>query len=246
MYKAIIIDDESKPRELLKIKIEDLMPALKVVATASSALEGFQLCNEYHPDLVFLDVQMPEYSGFDFVKMFENVNFEIIFVTAYTEFLLDAFKISAVGYVLKPVNNDELVQAIDHAIQKIKLKQNAERYKSLLFNLQPNNTLKRFVIPCHDRYEFIIKDDIVFCQGDEKYTQIITKDGAKFLCTYNIGKVKMILNDDSFFLCHKSFLINVHFVKSLTSEDEILMAHNATRIPLARRRKIDFLSYMRL
>jgi two-component system, LytTR family, response regulator len=100
MYKTVIIDDESKPREVLVIKIMEECPMLNIVGTAASAQEGYELCQTHHPDIVFLDVNMPNESGFDFIRKYKTVPFEVIFATAYQEFAIDAFKAAAVGYLL--------------------------------------------------------------------------------------------------------------------------------------------------
>ncbi|MBK9254925.1 MAG: response regulator transcription factor [Saprospiraceae bacterium] len=242
MYKVIIIDDESKPREVLSIKIREECPMLEIVAAAASAQEGYELCRMHHPDIVFLDVSMPNESGFDFIKKFDAIPFEVIFATAYQEFAIEAFKVSAVGYLLKPVKSEELVKAVNTAIDHLNFKYSAQKYAALTHNIKPNNqTKKRIVIPCSDRYEFVDIEQIVICESSDKYTYIHINDGRKILSSQYLGFYKNILEEFGFFVPHKSFVINMNYVVSLTLEDEILFKNSTLKVPLARRRKADFL-----
>lgn len=242
MYKVIIIDDELKPREVLSIKIMEECPKVEIVGQASSAQEGYELCQMFHPDIVFLDVNMPNESGFDFIRKFKNIPFEIIFATAYQEFAIDAFKVSAVGYLLKPIKSEELVMAVNTALDRLALKNSAYRFQMLLDNMKPNNNAKqKIVIPCHDRYEFIDIKEIILCESTDKYTYIYVSDGRKILSSQYLGIFKKILEGEDFFVPHKSYVINMTYIISLTLEDEIIIKSIDIKIPLARRRKVDFL-----
>lgn len=247
MYKVIIIDDESKPRDVLAIKITETCPMLDIVATASSAQEGFDLCQIHHPDIVFLDVNMPNESGFDFISKFNSVPFEIIFATAYQEFAIDAFKVSAVGYLLKPIKNEDLIQAVHKAISHLSLKFSSQKFKVLSHNIIPDNRYKpKIAIPCSDRYEFVDIEQIILCESSDKYTYIYVKDGRKILSSQYLGVFKNMLEHQGYFVPHKSFIINLKYVSSLTLEDEIIMKYVPIKVPLARRRKSDFLQVMTL
>jgi two-component system LytT family response regulator len=207
MYKVIIIDDESKPREVLSIKIREECPMLDVVATAASAQEGYELCRTCHPDIVFLDVNMPNESGFDFIKKFVAIDFEVIFVTAYQEFAIEAFKVSAVGYLLKPVKSEELVKAVNAAIAHRDLIFSAQKYATLTHNIKPNNhDKKRIVIPCSDRYEFVEIEQIVLCESSDKYTFIYVSDGRKILSSQYLGVYKNMLEEYGFFGKNKRYI----------------------------------------
>jgi len=247
MYKVIIIDDESKPRDVLAIKITEECPMLDIVASASSAQEGYDLCQIHHPDIVFLDVSMPNESGFDFIGKYDTVPFEIIFATAYQEFAIDAFKVSAVGYLLKPIKNEELVQAVSMAITHLSLKNSAQKFNALSHNIKPaNQDRQKIVIPCSDRYEFVDIEQIILCESSDKYTYIYVKDGRKILSSQYLGLFKTMLEHHGYFVPHKSFIINLKYVSSLTHEDEIIMKFVPIKVPLARRRKSDFLQIMSL
>lgn len=246
MYKVIIIDDDAKPREVLLMKLKEEFPELDIVATADSAVKGYESCMKFKPDIVFLDVNMPIHSGFDFLAMFDKVPFEIIFSTAYQQYALDAFRVAAVGYLLKPVKSEDLVLAVHHAMQQLELKNNEKKVDVLLSNLKPENTNKKLVIPGSDRYEFVDIDQIVLCESSDKYTYIYTDQGQKILSSLYLGWYKSLLEPYGFFIPHKSYVINMKFINSLTHEDEIIMRMIDVRVLLARRRKTEFLQAVSL
>lgn len=241
MYKVIIIDDEAKPREVLLMKLKEEFPELDIVATADSAIKGYEYCMQFNPDIVFLDVNMPVHSGFDFLAMFDKVPFEIIFSTAYQQYALDAFKVAAVGYLLKPVKSEDLVLAVHQAIKQLTLKNNEKKIDVLLSNMKTENNIKKLVIPGTERYEFVNIDQIVLCESSDKYTFIYTENGLKILSSQYLGFYKIMLEPYGFFIPHKSYIINMKFVCSLTNDDEILMKNTLVKVPLARRRKAEFL-----
>lgn len=247
MYKVIIIDDESKPRDVLVLKIKDLCPELEIIGTADSAMSGFELCQTHKPDIVFLDVNMPQESGLDFVTKFDRITFEIIFTTAFQEYALDAFRVAAVGYLLKPIINDELVLATQLAIKQLTLKNQEKKISTLIENIKsPSGESKKLVIPGTDRYEFINIDQIVVCESCDKYTYIYTESGQKFLSSQYLGHYKSILEPIGFFVPHKSYIINLKYINSLTHDDEIILRMCNIRVPLARRRKAEFLHQIAL
>jgi two-component system, LytTR family, response regulator len=242
VYKVIIIDDEQKPRDVLAMKITDECPELTIVGTADSAESGYQLCQKMQPDIVFLDVNMPKESGFDFISKFTEVPFEIIFSTAYEQYALEAFKVAAVGYLLKPVKTEDLKIAVTSALTQLNLKNTGNKLSTLLHNMKPANAeKKKLVIPATDRYEFVNIDQIVLCESTDKYTYLHTDNGQKILSSQYLGWYKSILEPLGFFVPHKSFIINLKYINSLTHDDEILMKTSTIRVPLARRRKSDFL-----
>jgi two-component system LytT family response regulator len=244
MLKTILIDDEFKPRELLAIKIKELCPQLEIIGKASSAQEGYELCMALNPDLVFLDISMPQESGVDFIDKFESIPFEIIFATAHNNFAIDAFKVSAVGYLLKPIENDLLVKAVEVAVKQITYKTSMQRYETLVSNYNAKNPLdQKLVIPSNNGYDIVFIKDILCFEGFEKYTYIHVKDGRKILSSNNIGKYKDILENHGFFVCHKSYIVNMNFIKSISAEDDIILV-NDFKAPLARRRKNEFMAIL--
>lgn len=235
---AILIEDELMPREVLRLKLLDNFKDIEIIAEASNITQGYQLIMENEIDLIFLDVNMPNGSGFQLLKKFNNPSFETIFTTAYEEYALDAFKSLAIGYLVKPIKTSELLKVVQHAIDIITLK----KFKNQSENIQ--NNLATHTITIHTSEELIVLkiSDIVRCEGWEKYTYFFTKD-KKILCTHNIGKYKSILEEHGFFLCHKSHIINKDMIQSY-HKDGFIILHDGVKIPLARRRKQSFVDMM--
>ncbi|MCY7360779.1 MAG: response regulator, partial [Ignavibacteria bacterium] len=136
IYKVIIVDDEYKLRELLALKLQELFPKIEIVAMAGNIKDAYDQCIALKPDIVFLDVHMPQGTGFDFIKKFSFIDFEIIFATAHQEHALEAFKVSATGFVLKPYNNEDLETAVNSAIEHLNIKYVSKKYEILIENLK--------------------------------------------------------------------------------------------------------------
>lgn len=240
-YKCILIDDEEKVRRVLKMKLEQYCPDLEIIAEAETAQEGYEAISSLKPDLIFLDISMPGESGFDLLERFDEVNFDIIFVTGYNEYALEALKLSAVDYLLKPVKTESLIQACEKAKVKIEEKQIVEKYALLKHNLaNVGNDETKIVIPGSDYYSFIKVKDIIRCEGWQKYTRLYITNGDVAVSSYNIGKFKELLDNYGFINTHKSHLINKTHVKYYKKEGFVVLS-DGSEVPLARRRKDAFM-----
>lgn len=226
------------PREVLRLKLLQNFKDIEIIGEAGNVEQGYQLIMENKIDLIFLDVNMPNGSGFQLLKRFNTPTFETIFTTAYEEYALDAFKLLAIGYLVKPIKTSELLKVVQHAIDIINLK----KLKNKIDN-DHNDDLSHS-ITIHTSEELIVLkiSDIIRCEGWEKYTYFITKD-KKILCTHNIGKYKSLLEEHDFFLCHKSHMINKKMIQSYHKEGFIIL-QDGSKIPLARRRKQSFVDMM--
>ncbi len=239
--RTIIIDDEPKLRKVLSIKLADFCPSIDLVDSAENASEGYEKILQHKPDLVFLDISMPEESGFDLLNKFEKVEFEVIFVTGFDEYALDALKLSAVDYLLKPVRTSDLVNAVKKAEKKIGEKGILEHYDLLKHNLNHiEDKQAKIAIPGTKSYDFVEVNDIIRCEGWQKYTKIFLKNGSEIVSSYNIGVYKDMLEKFNFFACHKSHLINVTHIKKYLKEGTVRMVDNSN-VPVSRRRKEEFL-----
>lgn len=227
---AILIDDESKALEGLQIKVTKYFPAIEIVALCSDPIKAVETLNLLQPDLVFIDIEMPVLSGFDVLAQIETPSFEIIFVTAYNNYAIDAIKTCAIGYIVKPIDVDELKLAINNAIKNINQKTAFEKNLQLLSHLGNKAEKKRLAIPSNKGLTFIKTETIIRFEGVDGYTKIFSIDKKPFLSSYSIGKFHKLLSDSSFYLCHKSHLINLHYVKSLSKEGYIEMLDNGTVI----------------
>ncbi len=241
-YKAIIIDDEPKLREVLQIKLRKHCPTIEIVSSAIDAPDAYDKITEYNPDLIFLDIAMPGESGFDLLDRFTDIRFEVIFVTGYNEYALDALKISAVDYLLKPVNTADLIAAVEKATSRIEARTKIDKYEVLkhnLHNIGDQNT--KISIPGSDAYEFIRIGDIIRCEGWDKYTRIHLKSGAVVVSSYNLGVFRDMLESYHFFTTHKSHLINTTEITRYLKDGTVVMSDDS-KVPVARRRKEEFMN----
>lgn len=242
-YKAIIIDDEPKLREVLTIKLNDKCPKVEIVAKCENAEQGYAAIIEHKPDLIFLDISMPGESGFDLLNRFEVLDFEIIFVTGFNEYGLDALKLSAVDYLLKPVKTEDLVRAVHKAFERIDTQSKIEKYENLLNNINNiSDQNSNIAIPGVKAYEFIKIKEVVRCEGWQKYTKIHLLNEEVIVSSYNIGKFKDMLDSYGFYETHKSHLINTTHIKKYLKEGIVVMS-NGDQVPVSRRKKEEFISF---
>lgn len=240
IHKAIIIDDEPKLRKVLLIKIEKFCKDIQVIGEASSITDGFEKTITLKPQIVFLDISMPGGSGFEFLEKFNAIDFEIIFVTGYNDFVLDALKVSAVDYLLKPVNTVDLVSAVKKAKERILNREKVEMYDILKHNVKHlGEQDTKIAIPGSQAYDFVKIADIVRCEGWQKYTKIFLQNGAVIVSSYNIGVFKDMLNNYGFYTTHKSHLVNTQLIVRYLKEGTVVMKDGA-EIPVARRKKEEF------
>lgn len=239
--KGIIIDDEPKLRQVLEIKLKKHCPEIEIVDMASNAEEAYEKINKHAPNIIFLDIQMPGESGFDLLNRFESFDFEIIFVTGYNNYALKALKVSAVDYILKPIETEDLKRATRKAKTRILERKKIERYDILKHNLENIETQSaKIVIPSSNLYQYVKVNDILHCEGWQKYTRIHLSSGEVILSSYNIGVFKDMLNDYSFYSPHKSHLINLNKIVRYRKDGFIVLDNNS-EVPVSRRRKEDFL-----
>jgi two-component system LytT family response regulator len=237
VLKALIVDDEPKLAEVLALKIRDHTPQLKVVGKARNVSEAREMIEEERPDVVFLDIRMPGGSGFSLMDHFPKPDFAIIFVTGYDEYALDAFKVSAVDYLLKPVRTKELVDAV----QKLEGRLRQNNTEVLRHNMQYlGDPETKVAIPGVEAYEFIRVKDIIRLEGDQKYTRIYLHNGITLLSSYNLGKYRDMLIPYQFFSTHKSHLINTRHIRRYLVQGTVLMSDGSS-VPVSRRKRDEFM-----
>lgn len=239
-YKALIIDDEPKLRKVLAIKLEQHCPMVSVVGLGSDISEGYDLIQKHQPDLIFLDISMPGGSGFDLLEKFKAINFEVIFVTGYNDYVLDALKASAVDYLLKPVITEDLISAVQKATIQLEQKEKVRLYNLLQHNLDNIGSQQtKVAIPGASAYDFVMVEDIIRCEGWQKYTKIFLSNDKPILSSYNIGIFKDMLERYGFYQTHKSHLINLQHILKYLKEGKVIMS-NSDVVPVSRRKKEDF------
>lgn len=244
MISSIIIDDEKKAAEVLHIKLRELSLGVNVLAKIYDSQEAIEYLNQNSVDLVFLDIEMPVKSGFDILRDLNDLNFEIIFITGYQNYAIQAIQYSALGYILKPVDDDDLILAINNAKNRIFEKKSGERNQILLDNLVSSNKDKKIGIPTMYGLEFIKVKDIIRCEGLQKLTKIFIEGKGSITSSYNIGEFIKLLEGYNFFSTHKSHFINLDKIHKYLKEGVIYMEDGST-VPLARRRKQIFLDQLK-
>lgn len=241
MLTCIIVDDEPKLRTVLETKLNESFPQVKILGLAENASIGYDMIKRSNPDLVFLDIAMPGETGLELLDRFDIIEFEIIFVTGYQEYILEAMRISAVDYLLKPIRTEDLGQAINKAEQRKRNKETVKRYEVLKYNLNQETLQQaKVTIPSSEGYDFVKVADIIRCEGWQKYTRIFLTNGELLLSSYNIGIFKNMLESYQFYYCHKSHLINTEHIKKYYKTGRVIMSDNS-EVPISRRKKEKFL-----
>lgn len=243
--RAYLIDDEHKALEILRSKLERYCPQLDIIGASQSPEKAIDEIEQLKPDLIFLDISMPEMTGFDLLKAIPNPTFEVIFVTAYDEFAIEAIRHCAIGYIVKPADKDDLIEAVHNAVENINRKESLERNKQLIENLGVQTfQKKKIVIPTQKGLEFIPIPNIIRCEGVDGYTTIYLKGGKKMLSSNSIGHFVKMLDNSLFYQVHKSHIINLDHIISYLNEGYIQLSEKHT-VPVARSKRSDFLETLR-
>ena len=213
LISAVIIDDEPGNIVTLTELLKQYCPNVIVEGTASNVVKGFELINQVAPDVVFLDIEMPYGNGFDLLDKLSPVFFEVIFITAFSNYAIQAIKYAALDYILKPVSITELQAAVKKLGNNL-TKKNNTRVESLLDNFKHDNkSLKKIALPVMDGYCFESLDSIMYLQSKGAYTDISFKNNPKLLVTRNLKNFEEILPETDFCRIHHSTIINIHYVK---------------------------------
>lgn len=239
---AILIDDERKALAILRDKLKRLCPNVIIVAETQSPKEGIKLIKNLKPDLVFLDIAMPEMTGFDMLSEIKEPNFEIIFATAFDNFAIEAINHCAIGYLLKPVDNQDLVSIVNKAIENIEDKSALEKNKLLIENIGLQTFQnKKIVIASTNGLEFVRISDIVHCEGVEGYTRIHLLNNKAILSSNSIGHFNKLFQSTNFYLIHKSHIINLDYIEKYLNEGYVILQGNY-KLPVSRNKRKDFLN----
>ncbi len=241
--KAIIVDDEIKARRVLEAMLVENCPQIEIVGLAPDVPEAVKLINKLKPDLVFLDIEMPIYGGFQLLDFFEKIDFQIIFITAHNHYALDAFKVSATDYLLKPVDIEQLVKAVEKAQKQAGSSQVSLSISTLKENIkEENGNIKRIALPVANGLLFADVEDLLYLQADSSYTLIFTVQGQRHLVSKNLKEFEKILPPNIFLRIHRSYIINVNKIKEYHKQDGgyVKMMNDET-IFISKDRKEDFL-----
>lgn len=246
MIRSIIIDDEKKSRDILSILLERYISNIEMCGYASNVSEGKALINEVNPELVFLDISMPDGNGFDLLQNLGRAKFEIIFTTAYSEYAIQAIKQHAVDYLLKPIDITELQKAVQSAQQKIAEKQRLDNYNyNVMMGHHEQSSLHTDIIavPNSTGFKFINGKEIVYLHAKGAYTEIVCKNSNKFVSSQALKHYEDTLSKSQFFRTHHSYIINLSCIEQFRKDDGgYVVMSDGSEVILSKRRKKDFLS----
>lgn len=238
--RCILIDDELNNIENLTHILQKYCDEISVIATATDADEAIKKINSHRPDLIFLDIQMPRKSGFDVLKSFPEIFFEVIFITAYDKYGIQAIKFSALDYLLKPIVIDELKLAIEKAKIRIAQKNQNRNIENLLEFIKRGQTdSPKIALPTLTEITYVQTDEIIRCEADDNYTTFYLQKGEKILVCKSLKEFSEILKPFNFLRTHQSHLVNIQFVRSYLKEDGgKLLMKDLTKIPISRQNRV--------
>ena len=243
MIRSVIIDDEPESRIAVFNILSNYCKDVEVLGEAGDVASGIETIIEHEPDLVFLDIQMPDGSGFKLLEGFDNINFHVVIITAYDQYAIKAIKFSAVDYILKPIDPQQLIDAVEKVKTLTPAKfQSPERIQNLLNN---RNVFTKIALPTLNGYRFVYIKDIIRCEADNNYTYFFLKTTEQIVVTRTLKEYEMLLKDDSFIRVHQSHLVNLEYVTEYIKGDGgIAVMSDGSEVEISRRKKDIFLKSM--
>ena len=238
MLKAIIIDDEPDCVKLLSLQLKMYCPQVQVEAECSDSEEGLRKINELQPDIVFMDIEMPVMNGFQLLEKIGQIHFSLVFVTAYDQFAVKAFRYSALDYLLKPIDGKDLKAAVDKA--QLRHWPQPQQLNLLKHQLNGNGTVlpSKIALPFQNGVIFAELNNVIYCESDNNYTRIHTVDGNVYTVAKTLGDIQEVLEERNFLRIHRQYLINLdHIKKYVRGEGNYLIMSNNQNIPVARNQK---------
>ncbi len=238
MIQALIIDDEHSAIESLTWEIENFCNNIKIVDTFTNPREAISAINYLKPDCVFLDIEMPEMDGFQLLQKLEYRDFDLIITTAYDDYAFKAFKESAVDYLLKPVDTDDLIRAVSKIKYNKAHHKLGEELKKILSAESDERVLNKIALPLSGKIVFVESNDIIYCKADGNYTEIFLKNNKKEMLSKKIKAVQELFNNPLFCRVHNSYLVNIQYISELIkNEGQYVILKNGEQIPVARSKK---------
>lgn len=240
MVKAVIIDDEKKSRQALTGLLERYCHNVIILGEAEGVQSGIEMIKSTSPDVIFLDIQMQDGSGFRLLQSFEKIDFEIVFTTAFDQYAIKAIRFSALDYLLKPIVPQELMEAV-RKVEDIKMarQQNIqENINVLLENIQNPVESRKIILSTAEKIHVVDVDNIIRCESDNYYTKFFFMDGSRLLISKTLKESESLLRGHQFIRSHKSHLVNTKYIRGFVKSDGgyILMSDNS-KVPVSRRRK---------
>jgi len=241
--RAILVDDEPHNNKGLQYELKHHCPDVEVIDICDSAKAGIKSIVKLNPDLVFLDINMPYISGLEMLEMFKDPDFDVIFVTAYQDYAVQAFKTCAIDYLLKPVNKDKLKEAIE-AVQKNKNKENELRYKFLKDQVEAfkKKTVEKIMVPTNKGFSFVYINEIIYCESNDTYSFIHLINGDQIFVMKPLKFLDEMLSEFDFERVHRSYLINFNRIKTFIKGDKGgLIMENDQQLPVSKSKRNNFM-----
>ena len=233
MFNALIVDDEQFVIQDLKGLLEMSCPEVKVADTATSSAEALEKIKSLQPHIIFLDINIDETSGLDLVRQMDTSNSRIIFVTAQDQYAIEAFKLSAVDYLLKPVDADELVDAVRRAIREIEKNQVHDQLTALAHNLVPGAQKKKIVLTDMEGLHIIDIPEILWCHASGSYTDFVMQDGEKITVSKHLKTYERMLTEHGLMRVHRSYLVNIYNISKIERSRGELRMKNGETLPIS-------------
>jgi two-component system LytT family response regulator len=235
IIKAVIIDDDEFIHHQLADKLRLLCPDVTVIGYAENAIHGLSLIETVQPDIVFLDIQMPDVNGFELLNKFNNPKFKVVFITSYNQYAIQAIRYSALDYLLKPINDEELISAVDRFRKSRATGYMKVQIDNLMHNLSKNDGEFRLVIATRQGDVSLSVKRIVWCEGDSNYTHLHLSDQSRITASKTLKEFEEMLPEAEFLRVHKSHMVNIAFVNTITRDGQLLM-NNDFKLEVAKRR----------
>lgn len=243
MIKAVLIDDEKNALEMMEWLLKTYCPQVTIAAMCNNATAGIEAINRHQPQVVFLDIEMPKMNGFHMLEQFDKLFFDVVFCTAYDQFAIKAFRYSAINYLLKPVDPEDLIQTVQRIEEKTSVP-TREQFQLLLQQIkQPVKTApQRIALTTGEGLTFVPTSEIIYCEAESNYTNVVLASGKKILVSKTLRDIDDALSGDDFYRVHSSYLINLNHIKKFVRVDGgyLIMDNDAT-INISRSRKQEFM-----
>ncbi len=244
MYRILIIDDEHAVRSVTGGIISKYVPGTEIVGEAESVSSGLKAIHELNPDIVLLDIRMSDGTGFELLNKLDHISFKVIFITAYEEYAVQAFKYSAIDYILKPIDPEELIIALAKG-REILQQEMIQRLNILHENLDPENHLKKILVKTSNNIYLVKTDELVCCESDQSYSRIHLVDGKMIMVSRSLKDFEDMLHPAGFFRIHKSYLINLQLIDHFEKADGgFVVMCNGMKVPVASRKRDQFLQVL--
>jgi two-component system, LytTR family, response regulator len=243
MIRCVLIDDESNSLEMMEWLLKTYCPQVQIEAMCNAAAKGIEAINKYKPDVVFLDIEMPHMNGFDMLEQFDKLSFDVVFCTAYDQFAIKAFKYSALNYLLKPVDPEDLKETIRRLEEK-KTAPSMEQVELLLANIKQASRpgTQRIALTTGDGMIFVPTQDILYCTAESNYTCVVLVGGKRILVSKVLKDIDETLSGPDFFRVHNSYLINLnHIKKYVRGEGGYIIMDDGANISISRSKRQEFM-----